>query len=465
MIGKIPLKDDAKVKGFHADKDTLLLKKKHDWTKPMEEGPLDIGFNNSYMTTGGIQNPPYAFIRNNVLDVPLHRIRFWEDSSYNRPNGISIIQTSGEGFDEWDSTSYNMILVNETKAFLDGYTNNTGNPFFAYVALGAVHEPHSPPYKFLDGSQVAGSYGTAHMDVLLETDKVVGALTQALQDRMLLEDTIIIFTSDNGGLGEQTNSAFFDHISNGLLRGQKGQVYEGGIRVPLTFRWDNGKIPKGETRSHLIGLNDLYKTICGLVGVGVPSNQAVDSINFAEYVLDKNNTSDLRKKQGAWSYENNRLNMEALRYNEMKLIRNYQTDQYKLYNLTADIGETNDISEGNEQLVSKMSRMLTREGPCSDSKKKFEITKITNNEISTMKKKCSWFKRNSKKRCRRFPEAQYMCTLTCSGPNKKLCTKDFLEQGNLMDRAQDDTDIKLILGITCPIAVCFLYFLMKQYIN
>ena len=351
----------------YADMKTALTNPDHDWSKPIEQGPGDIGFKTSYITSGGIQAPPYAFFRDDILDVSLDQVKYWENGNYSMPNGLSIINREGQGFEEWDSTSYNMILVNETKAFLDQHIDNAGDPFFAYVPIGNAHTPHSPPDTFLDGTNVAGSYGTRHMDILFEMDKVVGALIQALTDRQLLEDTIIIFTSDNGGLnGHETNSINFDHLSSGQLRGSKGQVYEGGIRVPLTIRWDNGSIPKGEKRSQMIGLNDLYKTICGLVGVDVPVNQALDSINFANYIMNENLNSGLREWQHSWRYQA-KLGLigEAIRHNDMKLIQIYLTDRLwgaegvQLYNLTADASETNNIARENMDLVQLMQQKFT----------------------------------------------------------------------------------------------------------
>ena len=399
------------------DKKTALLNPDHDWFKPIEEGPGDIGFKTSYITSSGIQSPPYSFFRDDILDVSLDQVKYWENGTYSMPYGFSMIDMPGQGFEEWDSTSYNMILVNETKAFLDKHINNAGDPFFAYVPIGNAHLPHSPPDKFLDGTNVAGSYGTRHMDILFEMDKVVGALIQALTDRQLLEDTIIIFTSDNGGLnGHETNSINFDHLSSGQLRGFKGNVYEGGIRVPLTFRWDNGPIPKGEKRSQMIGLNDLYKTICGLIGVDVPADQALDSINFANYVMDKNMNSGLREWQHSWRYKPKMgLTEEAIRYNDMKLIQLYNNKTVELYNLTADISETNNIVKENIELVQLMQQKLT--GPplsvsCSDSPLKFRIKM---NKIR-IRIKCAHVAANPDYYCARGAIAA-TCPFTCNKCN------------------------------------------------
>lgn len=352
------------------------------------------------------------------------RIKYWDEGNYSMPRGLSMIKSPGEGSDVWDSTSYNMILVNETKTFLDQHIEEESNPFFTYIALGAAHLPHSPPYRFDDGSPVADEYATTHMDVLFEMDKVVGALIEALEERNLLEDTIVIFTSDNGGLNNDTFSDQYGHFSNGPLKGAKTEVYEGGIRVPMTFRWDNGNIPKNETRSNIIGLNDLFKTICGLVNVEVPIDQAMDSIDFTKYIFNPKKTGGLRQTFGAWVYDSSRLIREALRYREMKIVRSFQNDTFELYNLTEDISESTDLSADNEDIVKKLFKKLRTIGPCYDKGGHF---KVQNKKIKKgfEFKTCYWFrKKRTAARCKKYPEARLHCRSACAGSNSRYCLKD-----------------------------------------
>lgn len=389
----------------------------------MEEGPWELGFKTSYITTGGVQSPPYVFFRNNTVDMDFDNLYYWKEGNYSAPGGTSSIKAGGEGTDEWDSTAYNKILVKETNAFLDE-NKKVDNPFFAYIALGAVHLPHSPPDTF-EGQDVAGENPTAHMDVLYEMDKVVGSLIQSLDDRGLLKDTIVVFTSDNGGLNStETFSDQHGHHSNGRLRGVKGEVYEGGIRVPMTFRWDGGNIPRNEKRSRLIGLNDLFKTICGLVGVTVPNGQAVDSLDFSDYIVDADKEENLREVQGAWVYEFSRLMREGLRFNEMKLVRDYQDDIVELYNLNSDPGERNDISKESPAMVKRMLAELAKIGPCYDRRGRFKVKTSSRKRLSRHIS-CYWIRqKRTSQRCQKFPEARDYCGLSCAGRNSQYCAVD-----------------------------------------
>ena len=417
VLGRVPTIDNYKPKKFYASKKKILLSPKHDWTKPLGDGPTDIGFETSYITAGGIQNPPYAFYRNNMLDTDLKDIIEWKKGNYTVQNGYSILKSTGEGDKDWDSTDYNMILLKETEEFLDNHKKTRqDDPFFAYVALGAVHVPQSPPLNYIDGTKVYGEYGNRHLDGLFEMDKIVGSLVKALEDRQLLEDTIIVFTSDNGGLGlRYSNSTEFGHFSNGQLRGSKGEVYEGGIRIPMTIRWDKGQVPKGESRSKLVALNDLFSTVCNLADVEVPENQAIDSVNFKDYLYDE--TKDTRETYGVWKYDDSKLSYEVVRKNEMKLVHYLPNDSYELFNLTADVRELNDLSKGNQKTVDQLMKSLQKFGPCHDTPAKFDVKMKT----KVRRKTCEYFRKKPKKRCRKYEEGEFHCRFTCALKNKNYC--------------------------------------------
>lgn len=116
----------------------------------MEKGPDDLGFTTSYISMAGIQRPPYVFFRNGQVDLHgwdpskfydniIDHIKYWEPKNHQTPHGITRIKArGGQGSFDWDSSAYNMIIVNETEKFIDQHllNNVTDQPFFAYVPLG-----------------------------------------------------------------------------------------------------------------------------------------------------------------------------------------------------------------------------------------------------------------------------------------------------------------------------------------
>ena len=237
--------------GLSENKNAILSNPNHDFSRPFEGGPQDIGFLSLLITITGIQSAPYSFFREGILQTEKSDIRWWGKGECTMHEGNSKIINSGEGDINWDSIAHNMIVVNETIRFLDDHIENRqSDPFFAYVA-SSVHITHSPPRSYIDGSPIEDTQNTAHMDMLYEVDLVLGSLIKALEDRQLIEDTIIVFTSDNGGLGNVTGGAEFGHKSNGGLKGVKGSLNEGGHRIPMIMRYDRA-LQSGETRKNIV---------------------------------------------------------------------------------------------------------------------------------------------------------------------------------------------------------------------
>jgi Arylsulfatase A and related enzymes len=399
----------------------ILTDTRFNWSLPIVDGPQDIGFDKSYITIGGIQAPPYSFYRDGYLSTThVDDILYWDTGIYDMPHGKSKIGNyPGEGDKDWDSTAYNMILVNETISFIDNHLETSPDkPFFTYVALGAVHIPHSPPDFYLDGTRVREEMGTEHLDMLLEMDKVVGSLVNAIESRDLAEETVIIFSSDNGGL---RNSQDLGHETSGPLRGKKGDIWEGGHRVPLIMRYD-GTFPQNQRRAKTVGLNDIYSTLCDIVGITPPRGSAQDSMSFAKYILSEQDTSSLRDSLGMWTYgkyngRKQRL-FEAFRMGNLKLVHKARTAQFELYDLKNDISESIDLSKdpSYKDVMEEMYRQMIAIGPCpKDRRGKFTIPGMKK------EKGCMWFRKDPS-RCQTKPlEGELYCASIC-GRNLDWCT-------------------------------------------
>ena len=410
----------------------ILTDMNYDWTQPLQDGPQDIGFDYSYVTPQGIQRPPYAFFRDGYLTPELSDVVFWEEGKYHMPMGTSVImrRRHGEGAKDWDSTAYNQILVNETVAFLDHHLDTRADdPFFIYVALGGIHTPYSPPNIYNangESSQpVAEEYPNDYLSLLLEMDMVVGSLIDAIEKRQLANDTVIVFTSDNGGVSDKlSKTSQYNHTTSGPLRSHKGNIYEGGHRVPMIMRYD-GEIPANETRSHLVSLSDIYATFMDMARIKKPRWSAQDSVSFAKYAINGENAKGLRKYLATFKFKQG-FKAESLRKGNLKLIRNFEPTpeepHIQLFDLEKDLSETTNIANLPEykKVVNQMKRKLKKLGPCpNDIKKEFKLSKMRGKVVT-----CQWFQENVE-RCNWHHEGELKCNSICGRyyNNFEVCAK------------------------------------------
>jgi len=216
------------------------------------------------------------------------------------------------------------------------------NPFFLYLAHMYVHVPLFIPKQFLDVSR-NGAYGGAVACI----DWAMGMIEAELSRLGIKEETLVIFTSDNGSRARNEGG------SNAPLRGTKAQTWEGGQRVPCIMRWP-GKIDAETTCEGLASSIDLFATLAELGGAPLPTDRTIDSISLAETLLDGKPTP-----REVFAYYR-QANLEAVRKGDWKLHfwkpewAEQGADGPELYNLRADVGETNDLSAQHPEIVAEI---------------------------------------------------------------------------------------------------------------
>ena len=220
--------------------------------------------------------------------------------------------------------------------------DNRENPFFLYFAHMYVHLPHYAPSRFEEESG-NGEFG-ASMACL---DWSVGALMEALRKNGLDENTLVIFTSDNGGRGTHGGS-------NAPLRGAKQSTWEGGMRVPCIFR-QPGVIPVGE-RNDLACSLDFFATFSAVAGVRMQPKAQIDSFDISAWLVDP---AKANPREVFFYYRQNTL--EAVRQGRWKL-KVYDGDETQrlLYDLEADIGETCNVYDEHPEIVAALRALLTQ---------------------------------------------------------------------------------------------------------
>jgi len=257
--------------------------------------------------------------------------------------------------------------------------------------------------------------------MLFEMDKVVGSLVSMIDKRGIAEDTIIIFTSDNGGVRE-SDSSQYGHNSHGPFRGAKGDVYEGGTRVPMILRY-KGNFPANDKRWNLVGLQDLYATICELAGVEIPDRSARDSWSFVEHIYD-GKAPNPRKWQASWDFRRGGLRSLSIRKGMLKLVRHLKpskktrhlkpSKKTELYNLAEDISESNNIAFNPKYkwAKKKMMNKLREKSPCPGKDRQIDF-ELKGGYWKGEMVNCAWFKERPR-RCNQYPEGEVYCSSLCN---------------------------------------------------
>jgi arylsulfatase A len=345
---------------------TPLNSKRHDafdWTKPMKGGPLDRGFDH-YFGDNVINFPPYAWIENDrLLDAP--DMTFTTTPKATKEGKWECRE--GPGRSDWD---FYQVLPTITKRGVDYIRGRKGNeqPFFLYFSLPSPHAPIVPNDEFDQKSQ-AGAYG----DFVHQTDDVCGQLLTALEEAGLSENTIVIFSADNGAeYYAYPRDEKHDHWSCAPLRGLKRDIFEGGHRVPTILRWP-GVTKPGSVGDALFAQIDLMATLADSLDFSLPEKSAEDSHNFYPWLTGKT-TESPRKTM----VHNTFKDQYAIRHGDMVLINSRSgasrpapaewmkkhdvpaNDSQKvgLYDLKNDIGQRKNLAEARPEEVLKLQAML-----------------------------------------------------------------------------------------------------------
>ncbi|MCU0713693.1 MAG: arylsulfatase [Pirellula sp.] len=254
-----------------------------DFTKPISDGPIARGFDH-YFGTIVPNYPPYCFI-NDDRTVGLPTV----------PSPGGLFNIPGPMVPEWKLEDILPGLTTHAVEWIEE-TSQTKKPFFLYLSLTSPHYPVVPSSEFVGKTQV-GAYG----DFVYQTDWSVGQVLDALERSGVADNTLVIFTSDNGAevTGEVKPGVYdrvqkFGHRSSGNLRGAKRDAWEGGHRVPFMARWPN-KIKAGvvsnETTCHV----DFMATVAAILGHDLPDSAAEDSVNMLPALLGEERNTPIRE--------------------------------------------------------------------------------------------------------------------------------------------------------------------------
>ena len=227
-------------------------------------------------------------------------------------------------------------LTREAVDFIDRHDDK---PFFLYVPYNAVHSPLQGAETYMQKfAHIEDIHRRIFAAMLSNMDDSVGAILAQLRKSGLEDNTIVFFLSDNGGPTRELTS------SNGLLRGEKGQMYEGALRVPFVMQW-KGRIPPGQTYNKPVSSFDIYATAAAHANAQVP--KTVEGVDLAPFLTGKNASSPhqtLFWRQG---------NKAALRHENWKLLRMNKTS-WQLYDLATDLSEETNLATAKPEVLADM---------------------------------------------------------------------------------------------------------------
>ncbi|WP_066219900.1 sulfatase family protein [Formosa haliotis] len=344
--------------------------KNRDWSQPFKEGPIEHGFDYFFGIPASMNYGILTYLENDrVLDPPTMWTKKKMDvtpRTYRMTPPYQDQQQKGylEVAPSFNDELVLETLTNKAVAYIDAATKKD-KPFFLYFPLTSPHLPHCTHPDF-QGTSNCGNYG----DFMQETDFRVGQILDALKANGLEENTLVIFSSDNGAESNyEYQKKTYQHYSCMNFKGGKRDIYEGGHRVPFLMRWPE-TIKAGSVVNTPVCQTDYLATIADIVGAKLPDTAAEDSFSLYHYLKNPSTDIDAERpvihhaftghfaiREGKW-----KLNMLRGSGGSLKpiLIEPKPGEAlYELYDMENDPGETKNLYFQHPEIVNRLKSKIT----------------------------------------------------------------------------------------------------------
>ncbi|MCA9125489.1 MAG: sulfatase-like hydrolase/transferase [Planctomycetales bacterium] len=343
--------------------------KRIDYSRPVTDGPIHRGFDHFF---GTVCCPTtdwlYAFMDGDRIPTPPERLI---DTDNLPQHAWSFDCRPGFVAPDFVHEEVDQVFLQKSLSFLDAHTQSgSGKPFFLFHSTQAVHLPSFPGRDFV-GKTSAGPHG----DFIFEFDDIVGQLLQKLDQLGLVDDTLVIVTSDNGPEVGTVLNMREKHQHDGARpwRGMKRDNWEGGHRVPMLVRWP-GTVPAGTVASQTVCLTDIMATCAAITGYDLPNEAAEDSVDFSPVLLDpfsaevrqvtvhQTMSLALAIRQGDWKYLDHRgSGGNDYSRGQLKSLEHVGEDQdapSQLYNLRTDPAESKNLLGQHPEIATELKAKL-----------------------------------------------------------------------------------------------------------
>jgi arylsulfatase A-like enzyme len=362
-----------------------------DWNGDITPGPLELGFDYAFLMPATGDRVPTVYVENHRVvglaprdpitvsykakvgneptgreNPDLLKLKHTHGHDMTIVNGVGRIgwMTGGKTA-RWKDEDMSDTFAGKAVKFIE---DNRGGPFFLCFATHNIHVPRVPHPRF-KGTSPVGTRG----DAIHELDDAVGQVIATLDRLGLADRTLVLFTSDNGGVLDDgyEDVGRADYRPNAPWRGGKGTLFEGGHRVPFIARWP-GRIKAGSESDALLAHLDMPATFAALTGAKIPAGQCADSLNVLPALLDETKTSARTNfvahtggtrgpfglRAGSWKY----ISPGGGAYGRAAQgeARGRAASQPQLYNLATDRAETNNLAAAHPEKLREMEALLAR---------------------------------------------------------------------------------------------------------
>ena len=316
-----------------------------DYKKPALIAPTSHGFDYFHGIASSLDIPPYVYIENQTA---LGNVAVTK--AFMRRKGAAAID-----FDAVDCLKH---WADKSRQYIESMSRSE-KPFFLYLPLTSPHTPILPSKQWVNASKI-GSYG----DFIMETDWVVGSVLATLDRLKIADNTMVVFTTDNGAapVGQSSLLPQAGHHPSGHYRGHKGDIYEGGHRVPTVIRWPN-KIRSGTTSNRTIILADFFATYSEMLGIAVKKSSAVDSVSFYGELVgltcENRSAIVMHDFEGRFAIRDNNMKL-AFTQDTNRLNKAASLQKWQLYDLLEDPYERENIYRDNPLLVEELYTLMLK---------------------------------------------------------------------------------------------------------
>jgi len=366
-----------------------------DWNTEIKPGPLECGFD-SFFGIPMVGQLPHIYIRNHRVEgveqldepitfVPDQKNPQWNIPWYERPKVRSLKRS----WFEWANTEpikyehpdMAIRLTEEAVSVIEA--QEAEQPFFLYFAHRNPHVPWIPNERFQGTTTFQSEAARHYGEFMVELDWSVGEVMAALERKGLAENTMVLFSSDNGGALYYWPIDYAEregHFCNGPLRGQKTDVYEGGHRIPFIVRWP-GVVQSGIVNDSMVANVDLMATFAELCNVELPEDAGPDSISFlgqltgeaeqsarTHLIVDSPNGL-LAVRKGPWKYIPAQ-GQGGFRWQPYEL--DFSKPPAQLYNLEEDLDESDNLFWQHQDIVRELHAYLAEEAKNRDQVPSFD---------------------------------------------------------------------------------------------